>query len=41
MTVFLIDIFAKSDRIDLSQSDRNKLKQVLSRIAEAYKRKSQ
>lgn len=38
MPVFLIDIFAKGDRINLSKSERNHLKSILSKIAEAYKR---
>ena len=35
--VFLIDVFAKGDRIDLSQSERNKLKNVLKELADTYR----
>ena len=37
--VFLIDIFAKGDKIDLSQSERNKLKQVFEEIVSGYRRR--
>ncbi len=36
--VFLIDIFAKGDRINLTKKERNEIKVVLSRVAEAYRR---
>lgn len=35
--VFLLDLYAKGDRIDLSQAERNELKKVLAGIAEAYR----
>ena len=34
--VFLLNVFAKGDRVDLSQSERNQLKAVLRRLAAAY-----
>lgn len=35
--VFLLDVFAKGDRIDLTQSERNELKKVLNTLVETYK----
>lgn len=35
--VFLLNVFAKSDQIDLSQRQRNDLKQVLKELATAYR----
>ncbi|MFC0200833.1 type II toxin-antitoxin system RelE/ParE family toxin [Paracoccus rhizosphaerae] len=35
--VFLLDVYAKGDKINLSQKERNELKQVLSDIADAYR----
>ncbi|MCY4064106.1 MAG: type II toxin-antitoxin system RelE/ParE family toxin [Chloroflexi bacterium] len=37
--VFLIDIFAKGDKIDLTMRERNELKMVLGQVAEAYRRR--
>ena len=37
--VFLIDIFAKGDKIDLTKRERNELKIVLAKVAEAYRRR--
>ena len=37
--VFLIDILAKGDRINLTKKECNDLKIVLSKIAEAYRRR--
>lgn len=39
--VFLIDIFAKGDKIDLTKRERNELKIVLAKVAEAYRRRQQ
>ncbi len=35
--VFLLDVFAKGDGIDLTQSERNELKKVLKALVETYK----
>lgn len=35
--VFLLNVFVKGDRIDLSQAERNTMKVVLARTAEAYR----
>ena len=34
--VFLLNVFAKGDRIDLSQAERNELRQVLGALVAAY-----
>jgi len=39
--VFLLNIFAKNEKIDLSQAERNELKCVLSDLANAYRRRAQ
>lgn len=35
--VFLLDLFSKGERVDLSQAERNELKQILGGIAEDYR----
>jgi hypothetical protein len=35
--VFLLSVFAKGDRIDLTQAERNELKSILADIAEDYR----
>ena len=35
--VFLLNVYSKGDRVDLSQADRNKLGEVLSAIADTYR----
>jgi len=37
--VFLLNVFAKNEKADLSQKERNQLKAVLSELADAYRRK--
>ena len=37
--VFLLNVFAKGDRIDLSQRERNELRQELAGLAEDYRRR--
>lgn len=39
--VFLVDIFAKGDKLNLSQTDRNNLKAVFANMVELYKRSQQ
>lgn len=36
--VFLLNVFAKGDRVNLSQRERNELRAELGRIVEAYRR---
>lgn len=36
--VFLLDIFAKGEKINLSQAERNELKQYLGGVAEDYRK---
>lgn len=36
--VFLLNVFSKGERVDLSQSERNQLKSVLSELADVYRR---
>lgn len=36
---FLLNIFAKNERADLSQTERNEFKAVLSELADAYRRR--
>ncbi len=38
MPVFLLNVFAKGDRIDLSQADRNAIRAELAALAADYKR---
>jgi hypothetical protein len=38
LPVFLLNVFAKGDRVDLSQGERNALRAVLSEIVETYRR---
>ncbi len=38
--VFLLDIYAKGDKINLSQEEKNTLRRVLQRLAETYRSKS-
>jgi hypothetical protein len=37
--VFLLNIFAKNEKIDLSQAERNELKTVLTTLADTYRRR--
>jgi hypothetical protein len=39
MPVFLLNLFAKGDRVDLSMAERNALRQILGQIAAAYRRR--
>ena len=36
--VFLLDVFSKGDRVDLSQSDRNQLSKILGNLAASYRK---
>jgi len=36
--VFLLDIYAKSERIDLTQGEKNILKELLKELVETYRR---
>lgn len=38
--VFLLDIYAKGQKINLSQEEKNTLRRVLQRLAEAYRSKN-
>jgi len=38
--VFLLDIYAKGEKIDLTQDEKNTLKKLLGRIVEHYRRDS-
>jgi hypothetical protein len=38
MPVFLLDIYAKGEKIDLTQDEKNTLRKILRHIAEAYRR---
>jgi hypothetical protein len=35
--VFLLNVFAKGDRIDLSQAERNELRRILQSLARVYR----
>jgi hypothetical protein len=35
--VFLLDIYAKGERIDLTQAERNALRGILSQLGEAWR----
>ena len=37
--VFLLNVFAKNEKTDLSQAERNELKAVLAALADAYRRR--
>src|SRR5579862_3181715 len=37
--VFLLNVFAKNEKADLSQAERNELKTVLGELADAYRRR--
>jgi hypothetical protein len=37
--VFLLNVFAKNEKIDLSQAERNELKATLVALADAYRRR--
>lgn len=37
--VFLLDIYAKGEKIDLTQEEKNTLKRVLQRLADSYRGK--
>jgi putative transcriptional regulator len=39
MPVFLLNVFAKNEKTDLSQAERNELKSVLAALAGAYRRR--
>lgn len=36
--VFLLDIYAKGEKIDLTQDEKNTLKKILGHIADSYRR---
>jgi hypothetical protein len=36
--VFLLSIFSKGEKTNLSQAERNELKQILGSVAEAYRK---
>ena len=36
--VFLLNVFAKGDRVDLSQADRNELRKALAGLADDYRK---
>jgi hypothetical protein len=38
MPVYLLDIYAKGEKIDLTQDEKNTLRQILRHIADAYRR---
>jgi len=38
--VFLLDVYAKGQKIDLSQEEKNTLRRLLQRLAETYESKS-
>ena len=38
--VFLLNVFAKNEKTDLSQAERNQLKTVLAALADAYRRRT-
>jgi hypothetical protein len=38
MPVFLLDIYAKGEKIDLTQDEKNALRKILRQIADAYRR---
>ena len=37
--VFLLDMYAKGERVDLTQQEKNTLKTILGRIVEEYRRR--
>ena len=37
--VFLLNVFAKNEKTDLSQAERNELKTLLAALADAYRRR--
>jgi hypothetical protein len=37
--VFLLDIYAKGEKIDLTQEEKNTLKRILQRLADSYRSK--
>lgn len=36
--LFLLNVFTKGDRANLSQAERNELRSILSQLAETYRR---
>ena len=38
--VFLLNVFAKGDKVNLTKAERNELKKVLEDLAEAYRKRS-
>jgi len=38
--VFLLNVFAKNEKTDLSQAERNELKTVLTALADTYRRRN-
>ena len=38
--IFLLNVFAKGDRVDLSQAERNELRNILGELASAYRERS-
>ena len=41
MPVFLLNLFSKGDRVDLSQAERNELRRELARLADEYRKGGQ
>jgi hypothetical protein len=37
--VFLLNVFAKNERVDLTQAERNEFKETLGELAAAYRKK--
>jgi len=37
--VFLLNVFAKNERVDLMQAERNEFKETLGELAAAYRKK--
>jgi hypothetical protein len=37
--MFLLNVFSKNERTDLSQAERNQMKTVLGELANAYRRR--
>ena len=38
--VFLLNVFVKGDKVNLTQAERNALKKILGRVAQAYRNRS-
>ena len=39
--VFLLNVFAKNERMNISQSERNEMKAILGKVADAYRKGAQ